>query len=211
MAFRALNSYLITLLRLLLLVTSLSTAVAAEKSSQPIILVVGDSLSAAYGIPANDGWVQLLQNRVAPQYRVINASISGDTSAGALSRLPGLLKAHHPEILVIEIGGNDGLRGQPIQAMKQNIAKMISLGREYTDKVLLLGIRIPGNYGKRYTNAFFNAYSSLASQQKVTLLPFFMEGVGDQPSLMQNDGIHPNAKAQPILLNNVWNKLQNML
>ena len=194
----------------LLLTTLLSTAIGAEKSVKPVILVLGDSLSTAYGMALNEGWVALLQKRVT-QYQIINASISGDTSKGTLSQLPKLLNTYQPSIVIIEIGGNDGLRGQSITAMQHNITQIIELSQKHTEKILLLGMRIPPNYGARYADMFFASYANLAKRHSIKLIPIFMKNVGNDAALMQQDGIHPNAKAQPILLDNVWQILQHML
>ncbi len=192
----------------------LSTTYASEKSTPATILVVGDSLSSAYGFPLEQGWVNLLRNKLAAEkkdYSVINASISGDTSKGALSRLPALLAKHQPKIVIIEIGGNDGLRGQSIKAMQNNIASMIEQSLQIGSKVLLLGIRIPPNYGSRYTDMFVASYAKLAKEYNISLVPVFLQGIDENSDLMQDDGIHPHAKAQPMLLNNVWAVLNTLL
>jgi acyl-CoA thioesterase-1 len=178
------------------------------------LLVVGDSISAALGLETSQGWVSLLEKRLAEkgyEQRVVNASISGDTSAGGLARLPALLAEHKPELVIIELGGNDGLRGQPPTQLQQNLAGMIDSARAQGATVLLLGMRLPPNYGVRYTTAFANVYSTLAAEKQVPLVPFFLEGVGGVPEMMQPDGIHPQAKAQPRLLDNLWPTLEPML
>jgi len=179
-----------------------------------VILIIGDSLSAGYGLEPGKGWVTLLQQRLDARhlfYRVVNASISGDTTANGLNRLPAALHTHLPSLVLIELGANDGLRGLPLATMSQNLSTMISLSQSQSAKVLLIGMRIPPNYGKRYTDAFFTLYASLASQYQLSLVPFLLEGVGARPALMQADGLHPNEMAQPTLLDNVWEKLLPML
>lgn len=178
------------------------------------VLIVGDSISAAFGLDTRVGWVALLEQRMKQEGftdKVINASISGDTSAGGQARLPALLAEHKPELVILELGGNDGLRGQQPTQLQQNLASMIDRSRDAGAKVLLLGMQIPPNYGPRYTNAFKAVYSSLAEEKKVPLVPFFLEGVGGVPELMQADGLHPAAGAQQKLLENVWPTLKPLL
>ncbi len=177
-------------------------------------LVVGDSISAAFGLDTTQGWVALLQKRLDQQgkrIQVVNASISGDTSAGGLARLPALLAEHRPALVMIELGGNDGLRGTPLTQLQQNLANMIEASKSSGAQVLLLGMRLPPNYGKRYTEGFAGVYEQLAATHQVPLLPFFLEGVGGVPGLMQADGIHPTAAAQPRLLDNIWPLLEARL
>lgn len=177
-------------------------------------LVVGDSISAAYGIATEEGWVALLEERLAEkeqQINVINASISGDTTAGGLTRLPALLEAHKPNWVMIELSGNDGLRGLPITQMKENLRAMIHLSQEQGAEVVLLGMRIPPNYGARYSDAFYQSYQELAEEEGVMLLDFFLHQVGGEAHLMQEDGIHPTAQAQPQLLENIWPLIQKIL
>ncbi len=178
------------------------------------VLIVGDSISAAFGLDTRVGWVSLLEQRMKQEGftdKVVNASISGDTSAGGQARLPALLAEHKPELVILELGGNDGLRGQQPASLQQNLATMIDKSREAGAKVLLLGMQIPPNYGPRYTNAFKAVYSNLAEEKKVPLVPFFLEGVGGVPELMQADGLHPAAGAQSKLLENVWPTLKPLL
>lgn len=192
----------------------LSLMLLAQQAMAGTLLVVGDSISAALGLETSQGWVSLLEKRLAEkgyQQRVVNASISGDTSAGGLARLPALLAEYKPELVIIELGGNDGLRGQPPAQLQQNLAGMIDSARGQGATVLLLGMRLPPNYGARYTTAFANVYSALAAEKQVPLVPFFLEGVGGVPDMMQSDGIHPQAKAQPRLLDNLWPTLEPML
>ncbi|ARU88712.1 arylesterase [Pseudomonas sp. M30-35] len=185
-----------------------------SSASAGTILVVGDSISAAFGLDTRQGWVNLLQKRIAEQgydAQVVNASISGDTSSGGAARLPALLKEHRPEWVILELGGNDGLRGQPPSQLQQNLAGMIDQSRAQGAKVLLLGMQLPPNYGQRYTRAFAEVFSELAEQKQVPLVPFFLEGVGGVSDLMQADGLHPALAAQPILLENVWPELKPLL
>ena len=190
------------------LLLSVQTAVADT------VLVVGDSISAAFGLDSRQGWVALLEQRLAEQgypHRVVNASISGDTSAGGAARLPALLAEHRPSLVIVELGGNDGLRGLPLAQLQQNLASMIDSARTSDARVLLLGMRLPPNYGARYTQAFAGVFTRLAEEKQVALLPFFLEGVGGVPGMMQRDGIHPTAEAQPRLLENLWPLLQPLL
>ncbi|MDY7564424.1 arylesterase [Pseudomonas sp. RTC3] len=178
------------------------------------VLIVGDSISAAFGLDTRLGWVSLLEQRLQKEGftdKVVNASVSGDTSAGGQARLPALLAEHRPQLVILELGGNDGLRGQQPAQLQQNLASMIQQSQKAGAKVLLLGMRIPPNYGARYTQAFEAVYSNLAEQEKVPLVPFFLEGVGGIPELMQADGLHPAAAAQGKLLENVWPTLKPLL
>lgn len=178
------------------------------------LLVVGDSISAAFGLDSRQGWVAMLQERLRKEgfeHSVVNASISGDTSAGGAARLSALLAEHKPELVIIELGGNDGLRGQPPAQLQQNLASMIGASQASGAKVLLLGMRLPPNYGARYTSAFAQVFADLAEQKQVPLVPFFLEGVGGVPGMMQADGIHPTQDAQAVLLENVWPTLKAML
>jgi acyl-CoA thioesterase-1 len=178
------------------------------------LLVFGDSLSAGYGVEAGQGWVDLLAQRLEEKklpYRVVNASISGDTSAGGLSRISAELKRHQPDILVLELGANDGLRGLPLNAMKNNLSSIIRLAKAAGTKVVLLGMQMPPNYGPRYTERFSAIYGELAREQQLPLVPFLLQKVALDPSLMQTDNLHPNAKGQPLLLETVWPVLQPLL
>lgn len=194
-----------------LLLALLTTATAAIP---PKILVVGDSISAGYGIDVRQGWVQLLQQRLAKRgypHIMINASISGDTSASARTRLSGSLERHRPHIVVLEIGGNDGLQGLSADVLYRNLGAMIVESRKSGARVILLGMRMPPNYGPAYTKRFFQVYRRVALEKKVALVPFFLEGVAGQPALMQGDGIHPRAEAQPLLVDNLWPALEALL
>ena len=177
-------------------------------------LIVGDSISAAYGMSLEEGWVALLARRLDqghPQYSVVNASISGETSAGAASRLPALLEQHQPSVVVLELGGNDGLRGYPIKRFRQNMERMLNQSRDSGAALLLLGMEIPPNYGARYTDMFRSSFTTLASDSGATLVPFLLEGVATNPELMQDDRIHPSVQAQPMLLDTVWPFLEQLL
>ncbi|SMR75499.1 acyl-CoA thioesterase-1 [Marinobacterium sediminicola] len=178
------------------------------------LLVLGDSLSAAYGLPADQGWVSLLEQELKQRRlaeRVINASISGETSSGGLQRLPRLLSDYRPDLVLLELGANDGLRGTPLQVMEQNLRRMVELSRNSGAEVLLIGIRIPPNYGPQYTQRFYSIYPGLAQEYQLPLVPFLLERVALKPQLMQADGLHPTAAAQPILLQTVWPHLYPML
>ncbi|MEH6565373.1 MAG: arylesterase [Halopseudomonas sp.] len=193
---------------------SLLTLSAAAPVSAQGILIVGDSISAAFGLELERGWVSQLQARLREQsveLPVVNASVSGDTTAGGLARLPRLLQAHEPDLVVIELGGNDGLRGLAPDKMQQNLSAMIDAAHAAGAEVVLLGMRIPPNYGVRYTKAFEQVYRDLAEQQQVTLVPFVLEGVAGVPELMQADGIHPNAAGQPGILENAWPPISDWL
>lgn len=183
--------------------------------SAKTIMILGDSLSAGYGIQPQQGWVHLLQKRLEQQYpkqhKVVNASVSGETTSGALARLPKLLQTHRPDLVVIELGGNDGLRGQPPQMIQKNLASLIQQSQKAKAKVIVFGIKMPPNYGQAYSKAFENNYKVVSQQYKVKLLPFFMQGVAGNKILMQKDLIHPNAKAQTILLNNAYPYIKGAL
>ena len=197
--------------RVLLLGLCFSPFVVSAKT----IMIVGDSLSAGYGIQPQQGWVHLLQKRLEQQYpkqhKVVNASVSGETTSGALARLPKLLQTHRPDVVVIELGGNDGLRGQPPQMIQKNLANLILHSQKAKAKVVIFGMKMPPNYGSAYSKAFENNYKVVSQQYKVKLLPFFMEGIAGNKQLMQKDLIHPNAKAQPILLNNAYPYIKGAL
>lgn len=178
------------------------------------ILIIGDSLSSAYGIPVEQGWVRLLERQLSAQCghcSLVNASISGDTTAGARARLPQAIERHQPRIVVLELGGNDGLRGLSLAEMKQNLAAMIEMVRARGARLLLVGVQLPPNYGSRYTQQFEAVYRELAQEYGVVLLPSLVDGVGTRADLMQADGIHPNARAQPLIMARVWEHLEPLL
>lgn len=177
--------------------------------------MLGDSLSAEHNLPRGSGWVALLEDRLRGELdqppEVVNASISGETSAGALRRLPSLLAAHAPSVVIVELGGNDGLRGLPPAQLRGNLARIIALSEDAGARVLLLGIDLPPNYGGAYRRRFTAVYRDLADAESVALVPFLLDGVALEPGLMQPDGVHPTAKAQPRLLRNVWPALRPLL
>ncbi len=205
---------MIKLLSGLVLIIGIAYSSLPGAKSSATILVMGDSLSSAYGIDPQQGWVFLLEQHLQQQkmnYRVVNASISGDTTLNGLNRLQSTLDRHQPDIVVLELGGNDGLRGLSITEMKQNLSQMIALCQQHHARVLLTGIQIPPNYGARYSEAFSHVYDELANRHGVTLVPSLLKTVGDDSKLMQTDGLHPTAQAQPIILQNVLQYLQPML
>ena len=177
---------------------------------KPVILVLGDSLSAEYGLPRGTGWVTLLEGELAKEkspWSVFNASISGETSSGGLTRLPALLSQKNPGIVLIELGANDALRGLPVNQTEANLRQMIQMSKKSGAKVLLCGIQIPTNYGQTYTSQFKQLYPQLANQERVELLPFFLEGVATKPELFQADRLHPNVDAQSMIFKNVWGSM----
>lgn len=187
---------------------------SAPAEARNTILVLGDSISAAYGIQREEGWVHLLEARLARlecEWRVVNASLTGETTGGGLARLPAALESHDPAVVVIELGGNDGLRGYPVARIKENLERMVTLALAGGRRVLLVGMQIPPNYGPRYTRAFSGMYSDIAQSRGVELVPFLLEKVALQPELMQSDGIHPSAEAQPALLDEIWSSLAPLL
>jgi acyl-CoA thioesterase-1 len=200
-------------LRRALLCVSLIAGSAAA-AAPTAILVLGDSLSAEYGLPRDAGWVRLLADRIAKegaQYSVVNASISGETTSGGRSRLPQLLEQHRPAIVVLQLGGNDGLRGLPLAAMRENLAAMISASRASGAQVLLVGMRIPPNYGRDYAERFAAVYTQLARDEKLPLVPFLLDGFAEDLTYFQADRIHPSERAQPRMLETVWPRLAPLL
>ena len=189
----------------ILLILVLPLFAQITKAAQPTILVMGDSLSAGYGINAEQGWVYLIQQDLAKKQlaKIVNASVSGETTSGGLTRLPALLSTHKPNIVIIELGGNDGLRGQPLKIMQENLQAMISASQTAGAKVVLAGMQIPTNYGPRYTKEFKESYPTLAEKNKTSLIPFLLEDVAGHSELIQKDGIHPTAEAQPTIVKNV--------
>jgi len=191
-----------------------SAAGANTPATEKTVLVVGDSLSAEYGIARGSGWVPLLGARVAeryPNYRVVNASISGDTTSGGLARLPALLSQHKPAVVVLELGSNDALRGLPLNVTEQNLRAMAQLARQAGARVLVIGMQIPPNYGRDYTQRFINVFPAVAQAEHTALVPFLMDGIAADRSQFQADGMHPVATAQPRLLENVWAVLEPLL
>ena len=198
--------------KVMLLAAALLSINCAEAKT---IMILGDSISAAYGMRPEQGWVHLLQQRLNQQYpkqhKVVNASVSGETTSGALARLPKLLSAHQPDIVVIELGGNDGLRGQSPQNIQKNLNQLVQKTQYSNAKAIVFGMKIPPNYGQAYTQAFEKNYHVVSQKYKVPLLPFFLEGVAGNNNLMQRDLIHPNVQAQPLLLKNAYPYIQKAL
>jgi acyl-CoA thioesterase-1 len=194
---------------------SLSLAATANAYSAPkTVLVVGDSLSAEYGIARGAGWVALLEQKMKVEKidaKVVNASISGETTSGGKARLPALLGQHKPDIVVIELGANDGLRGLPVPSAEANLRAMIGAAQAQKARVLLVGMRMPPNYGRAYTERFFGMFQTVATSTKSPLVPFMLEGVADKPALFQQDRLHPTAQAHPIILNNIWPTFEKMV
>jgi acyl-CoA thioesterase I len=201
-------------MRTLLLLLLWLVSTAAQAAGPGTILVLGDSLSAAYGIPQRQGWVTLLQERLQAakfRYRVVNASISGETSAGGASRVRALLAQDRPQVLVLALGANDGLRGLPVDEMRENLGNIIRAARRAKAKVLLVGMRLPPNYGPRYTREFYEAYGGLARRYRIAYLPFLLQGFADRREYFQADGLHPTAAAQPLITATVWKALRPLL
>ncbi|MFT6188245.1 MAG: acyl-CoA thioesterase-1 [Oleispira sp.] len=195
---------------------SLPQAHAGENSplQQQTILVVGDSISAGFGIDKDLGWVALLGQRLESkftQYALVNASISGETTSGGANRFSSMLQQHQPNVVILELGGNDGLRGTPIKLITQNLTYIIRASQKAGAQVLLLGMRIPPNYGQRYSELFADQYLTIAAELNVPVLPFLLEGIAAEAGMMQADGIHPTENAQPIMTKNVWQMLKPML
>jgi acyl-CoA thioesterase-1 len=200
-------------LGLLLCLFAASTP-SAQAADSPVILVVGDSLSAGYGLAPGQGWVSLLQQRLKKEgyvHRVVNASVTGETTDGGVQRLGRALATHRPDIVIIELGGNDGLRGLPVSRVRANLELLITKSRAAGAEVLLLAIRVPTNYGPRYGNSFQQIYSDLAKRYRIGVAAFVNDDIALNLAYFQPDGIHPNARAQPILLNNVWGQLAPLL
>jgi acyl-CoA thioesterase I len=205
---------IVILIAWLIALPAVGAAPPVAATAMPVILVFGDSLSAGYGIRVEQGWVSLLAQKIEHEgygFHVVNASVSGETSAGGLARLPRALSVQQPRIVLLELGANDGLRGLPIQQTQDNLGKMIALLQQQHLPVLLLGLKLPPNYGERYTSGFVSMYQSLRDQYHVPLLPFLLENVALKPDLMQADGLHPNEQGQPLLLDNVWPTLAPLL
>ncbi len=202
-----------SVIRFVLILFATTLMVPELQARQAKLLVLGDSLSAAYAMPEERGWVALLAQRLSAEGQgvVVNASVSGETTAGGLSRLPALLSEHDPDIVAIQLGANDGLRGLPITQIEQNIVAMIDLGRASGAQVVLLGIELPVNFGPRYRGQLRAVYADLAQRLETALVPFLLEGVALDPLLIQDDGLHPNASAQPVILDTVWPVLEPLL
>ncbi|WP_442863971.1 arylesterase [Alteromonas sp. ASW11-130] len=195
-------TFLLFLLPLLVFSDHLHATTENENPQKPKLLILGDSLSAAYGLKQHEGWVSLLQNiwkDESVQIEVVNAAISGETTDGGLARLPRLLEQHRPSHLLIELGGNDGLQGHPVTKMRRNLHKMVSLAKQAEIAVLLQDMEIPTNYGRKYQSLFSDSFETVAEEQQITLIPFFLQDVATKDSLMQRDGIHPNKAAQPMI------------
>ena len=189
-------------------------AMTSAHSASKTLLVLGDSLSAEYGLARGTGWVPLLEKRLKTENvdaRIVNASISGDTSSGGRARLQPLLEKHKPDVVVLELGANDALRGLPVTATEENLRAIIASAQKIGARVLLLGMQIPPNYGGDYTRKFAAVFSTLASERKVALVPFFLAPIVERPDLFQSDRLHPTAEAQPILLDAIWPRLQPLL
>jgi acyl-CoA thioesterase-1 len=191
-----------------------AAATAAPAMAEPVILVLGDSLGAAFGVPKEQGWTALLQARLQAQgyrHRVVNASISGDTTSGGLARLPALLKRHRPKMVLLELGGNDGLRGLPLERMRSNLTRMTRLAQDAGSAAVLFEMYIPTNYGQDYANGFTRSFADVARDTGAALVPFWLEAIATDPDAFQDDGLHPDADAQPIMLDAVWPTLEALL
>ncbi len=198
---------------LLAIFSNLVALPTANSSEDKTLLVVGDSLSAAYGLPPNTGWVDLLTEKLSKEtsWKVKNASISGETTDGGARRIAQLLSSHQPSVVLIELGGNDGLRGFPPNVSYKNLEDIIKKSQTSGAKVILAGIHLPPNYGQKYEQMFYGNYLKLQEKYKVALIPFILENIGEKAELMQKDGIHPNLTAQPMILDNVWPYLEPLL
>ncbi|HKU71376.1 MAG TPA: arylesterase [Burkholderiales bacterium] len=200
--------------RIVRLLFALALTFTVAPASAATIMVFGDSLSAGYGLKPGEGWVSLLERRLQKEkadYKVVNASISGETTTGGRNRIAGALKTHHPSIVVVELGANDGLRGGTVEQTKSNLEAIVDACRKAGSRVVLVGIRLPPNYGMAYTDKFRQVFPEVARQKKTALVPFLFEGFADKPDYFQADGLHPAPNAQPIMLDLVWKELQPML
>ncbi len=189
-------------------------ALADFAAAAPAIMVYGDSLSAAYGLPGESGWVNLLQEKLRQEmydYKVVNASVSGETTLGGKNRIAAALEKNDPQVVILELGANDGLRGQPIDSARRNLEAMIVASKQAGARVLLLGMRLPPNYGTAYTNKFHSIYRELARDHQVALVPFMLDGFADRRDFFQSDGVHPTGPAQKLILENVWKELKPLL
>ncbi|MEP7083226.1 MAG: arylesterase [Betaproteobacteria bacterium] len=189
-------------------------AAAGSANAAPTVLIVGDSISAGYGLAAGQGWVDLLQRKLSAQglpHKVVNASISGDTTAGGRSRIAAALQTHRPQIVIIELGGNDGLRGSALTPVKANLDYMVEAAQKAGAKVLLLGMQLPPNYGSKYVAEFSSLFGDVAKSRQTGLVPFLLQAFGNKPELFQSDRIHPTAQAQPLMLDAIWPELKKLL
>ena len=187
---------------------------AAPAAAAPVILVLGDSLASGYGLPTGKGWVSLLETRLAEKgypHRIVNASVSGETTLGGRNRIPQALKEHRPSIVIVELGGNDGLRGLSLESSRSNLSEIIRASKAAGARVLLVGVRLPPNYGRAYTEKFQQLFKDVATRERVALAPFLMEGFAEDQAYFQPDGIHPAESAQPRMLDNVWPGLEPLL
>jgi acyl-CoA thioesterase I len=205
---------MLAFLKKLALAAVLAAGAANAYSAPKTVLVLGDSLSAEYGLARGSGWVALLEQKLRAEKidaHIVNASISGETTSGGLTRLPALLNQYHPSVVVIELGANDGLRGLPVAAAESNLRTMVDMSRKDHAKVLLVGMRMPPNYGRSYTEKFFGMYKDIARETRSPLVPFMLEGVADKPALFQDDHLHPLAVAHPAILANIWPKFSALI
>jgi acyl-CoA thioesterase-1 len=205
---------MLAFLKKLALAAVLAAGAANAYSAPKTVLVLGDSLSAEYGLARGKGWVALLEQKLQAQQidaRIVNASISGETTSGGRTRLPALLNQYHPSIVVIELGANDGLRGLPVASAESNLRSMVDMAKNDHAKVLLVGMRMPPNYGRSYTEKFFGMYKDVSQQTRTPLVPFMLEGVADKPALFQEDHLHPLAVAHPTILANIWPKFSALI
>jgi len=189
-------------------------AVVSQASLAATVLVLGDSLSAGYGLPTGSGWVSLLKNRLAANgsdTNVVNASISGETTAGGRRRIQALLERHQPQVVIVELGANDGLRGARIPLIRENLSAIVEACKKYGAKTLIIGIRIPPNYGRDYTEKFHSLFGEISAHYKTSLVPFMLDGFAADRSLFQEDGIHPNREAQPLILETIFSQLKPLL
>jgi acyl-CoA thioesterase I len=199
---------------MLLPVATAAAPNTAAPGQTPVILVLGDSLSAEYGLPRGSGWVTLLQQRLAQEklrFQIVNASISGETTSGGAQRIDALLKQHHPAVVIVELGANDALRGLPLDMTQANLSRMVQASQKAKAQVLLLGMEMPPNFGAAYTQRFRTMFATVAKEHNIALVPFFLEKIGTDLSYFQSDRIHPTEKAQPLLLDTVWPQLQTLL
>jgi acyl-CoA thioesterase I len=205
---------MLALLKKLALGALLALSAASAYSAPKTVLVLGDSLSAEYGLARGSGWVALLEQKLKAEHldaNIVNASISGDTTSGGRTRLPALLARYHPQIVVIELGANDGLRGLPVATAEDNLHSMVQMAKKNHARVLLVGMRMPPNYGRAYTDRFMSMYKQVSTETKSPLVPFMLEGVADKPELFQQDRLHPLASAHPTILANIWPKFSALI